>query len=898
MIHSDLYLYWGKGAVDSPGSCHLLVYHCFDTAAVAYELLDSDQLLLNRLAGLSRFDPAVVHSLVTLLACLHDLGKFSMPFQSLLPDLTQRLSGRQGLNRGSLRHSQLGLLLWDQVLKKSAVQEGWWGLDPAAGPAWLETLKPWLAASFNHHGRPEGNPLNNARVACRRSFQPQDQNAALELARTANRFWGRTVTLPRDGEAEEYAPYLAASSWLAAGILVASDWLASNPAYFPHHCGPLDLAEYWQISRELARKALRGSGIAPARTAAYSSPQALFPYLKKPTPLQAWAAETGLPPGPKLFILEESTGGGKTEAALILAQRIMAQKEAESLFVALPTMATANSMYSRLAGHYRRLFMPQSAPSLTLAHSLRRLHAEFQGTVNGPQESGAGPKGEEESLAQCSAWLADSNKRSLLGSVGIGTIDQAVAAMIPLKHQSLRLMGLARSVLILDEVHACDEYLTTLLSQGILSHLAALGCSVILLSATLPQEMKKRLAKGFWECYQPEFNDLQSDNYPLATVATPFGVSEHPLATREERRTSFEVELCDSSGQVRDALIKTASQGACAFWIRNTVNDAMEAWRDLSNELGRDKVWLFHARFALCDRLQMEERVVTHFGPGSTAKHRAGRIVVGTQVMEQSLDLDFDFGVSDLAPVDLLLQRAGRLHRHQRRSRPIAEPRLMVYGPRPEAEPGEDWYSGMFPGGAWVYGRHSVLWRTARELALAPMVRLPEDARRLVEAVYDPFAGCPEGLAGWEEKSEGEAQAARDQAWFNTLNWRMGYGGVEEGWSEDTPTRLGEKRGKLILARWEDERLTPWSGMPGWQGWELSQVSLKHRLAAFEAEVNDSALSRALEQVRAGLGRRGADCLIVPLRPAEDGYWEGRVLDAGGAPRGVTYHLQLGLDLT
>ena len=456
-------------------------------------------------------------------------------------------------------------------------------------------------------------------------------------------------------------------------------------------------------------------------------------------------------------------------------------------------------MYNRLARSYRGLFDPGAAPSLTLAHSMRALHPGFGATVFQPEERNSVSDGKAEGRAQCAAWLADSNKRSLLGSVGVGTIDQAVAALMPLRHQSLRVMGLARSVLILDEVHAYDEYLLSLLGKGVLSHLAALGNTVILLSATLPGHMKERLAKDFLQYYPPPDDLFSDESYPLATLVTPEAITAQPLATRPERETSFQIQLTSSLEQVKSDLLAATGAGGCAMWVRNTVKDAMEAREELARELGEDSVYLLHARFALCDRLAREELVVNQFGPKGETKDRAGKIVVGTQVLEQSLDIDFDFVCSDLAPVDLLLQRAGRLHRHQRGPRPCPEARLLVYGPLPQNKPEEDWYASMFPGGAHVYRRHSILWRTAQALAHRRRINLPWDARGLIEEVYDPEAFCPEGLQKWEQRAEGEDQAAVVQAWHNALKWTRGYGMAPEMWDEDTPHQAWPKTGQAAF---------------------------------------------------------------------------------------------------
>lgn len=872
-------------------------YHCLETAAVARQWLGSDDLLLARLSRLSGLQPGVVLKLVTFLACLHDLGKLSDLFQGMAPELMRGLQGRGPGANGPLRHRQLGYLGWEYALKPVVKELGWLGLNASNGQGWLEALETWFMACFWHHGRPEPLDGQNPRTLFRHCFTEQQRQASISIGCLALKICQDGLALPEQNPTD-LKPYLAASSWLLAGILVGADWMASNPDYFPYCQQPIDLDQYWQESINKADEALRRSGLLPCRPSIWQGPEELFDYLRQPTPLQAWAAEVELPAKPKLFILEESTGAGKTEAAMILAQRILAQGWAESVFVALPTMATANAMYNRLARYYRRLFPGNANPSLTLAHSMRALHPEFKSTVN--LESAANPtasRGEEEDgRAQCTAWLADNNKKALLGSVGIGTVDQAVTALMPVRHQSLRLAGLARSVLILDEVHAYDEYLSKLMRQGLLSHLSALGVNVILLSATLPRYQKERLAQAFCSAYGQECLSLPESSYPLATMVIPQSPPmQTPLATRPERETSFRVDMTESKDEVMERLVTTARMGACACWLRNTVDDAICAYQELAGRLGPGKVHLLHSRFALCDRMRREEELARYFGQASTLKNRKGRVVVGTQVLEMSLDFDFDFMVSDLAPVDLLLQRAGRLHRHMRPDRPISEACLLVHGPLPCDDPPHDWYARFFPSGAHVYKRHALLWRSACLLTRHPVVRLPDHARTLVEEAYDPAAMCPPGLAQWEEKAEGQDQAARSQAWHNALNWQKGYGGGHEFWDEDTPTRLGERMTKLLLARWDGGSLLPWSGQGGWRGWALSQVTVRQNQVVATAPSQDRTQAQALKSLEATLGDRGRGCVLVLLTEA-DGIWQGRALAPGGEQRRLAYDSDVGLN--
>ena len=416
-------------------------------------------------------------------------------------------------------------------------------------------------------------------------------------------------------------------------------------------------------------------------------------------------------PGPALFLIEDETGSGKTEAALMLAHRLMASDAADGLYVALPTMATANAMFDRLADAYRRLFARGTEPSLALAHGARDMHAGFRDAMSHggrfeypySDSSGSDDASETTASAACAAWIADDRRRTFMADAGAGTIDQALLSVLPSRHQSLRLLGLVRRVLILDEVHAYDAYMRREMER-LLEFQAGLGGSAILLSATLPLSVRKRLTDAFAKGLQSGDSDGGTGmDYPMATVCTADGVESGKVAGRSGRGRALAVRFLRSSDEALDRIECEARAGKAILYVRNTVDDALDAHAALSAR-GIDPD-LFHARFALVDRLAIEKRVVQRFGKAGTPREREGRVLIATQVVEQSLDLDFDALVTDLAPIDLLIQRAGRLWRHERMER-SGRPELLVVGPEPVAEADEEWFSRAFPRAKYVYRDH------------------------------------------------------------------------------------------------------------------------------------------------------------------------------------------------
>jgi CRISPR-associated endonuclease/helicase Cas3 len=639
------------------------------------------------------------------------------------------------------------------------------------------------------------------------------------------------------------------------------------------------------------------SGLIPAGTAEFTGPTSLFGFLKEPTPLQKACLELPIGDGAQLHILEDVTGAGKTEAAMILLARMMAADQAQGAYIALPTMATANAMYSRTASVYRKLYRHGEArPSLVLAHGGRHLDDQFkESLIHSGQLPAEGDyeADEYDAEARCNAWLADNNKKAMLSQIGVGTIDQALLAVLQSRHQSLRLLGLIDKVLIVDEVHASDAYMHSLLCQLLCLHACA-GGSAILLSATLPASIRNELIEWFGGSDPAVSKPPKNLDYPLLTSVAPSEAPNfQPVSTRESVRRRLEVQLTQDECQARGWILEKANEGHCVAWIRNTVNDAIDAWQRLSAELGDERVMLFHARFAMGDRLDIEREVLSAFGPESSADTRAGRVVIATQVIEQSLDLDFDEMLSDLAPVDLLIQRAGRLKRHVRdpSGNRVEEldtdqrgsPCLHVLSPPPEANADKHWIRRLLPGTGTVYPDHGRLWLTASELSARGHIRIPEDLRELIESVYGETAvdRIPEALALSNARAEGKALSDRSVARLNAIKLATGYTCQDGQWADEskTPTRLGDPSVTIRLGRWQDGAITPWCNQEA-NPWPLSELKIAARLFS-EPVIQDPELQQALDELRAAWPKALRHMHVLPLSNVDD-RWIATARDAQG----------------
>ncbi len=816
--------YWGKAEKDGV-RYHLLPYHCLDAAAVGWLLLDPFKPLCRRLACELAIAPEILQRLFAFFLCLHDIGKFAVAFQGLKPNLSSSLlppNSRKPYSKHD-RHDSLGFWLWHD---EGGLCER---LESADIPGWVSdngnarnlrrNFDTWIEIFTGHHGiPPKRSHFNRSNY-----FDEQDEAAAfLYLLVVVELFLPSKDIAPLNSK--DFGKRLKRLSWTLAGLVVLADWLGSSrsPDRF-YHAG-MPLHEYWNHhALPFATQAMHNAQLEPAAVAPYVSTHHLFDFVTTLTPLQQWAEQVELSPHNQLFILEDVTGAGKTEAALTLAHRLMAQGLADGLYVALPTMATSNAMYERLGAAYRRLYVDDALPSLVLAHGARHLSKAFRASLVLPEGLGSQQHydhGEESVEAYCSAWLADSRKKALLADVGVGTLDQALLAVLPARHQSLRCLGLNRKIFIVDEVHSFDPYMNKLL-RSLLEYHASQGGSAILLSATLPYDMRCEYLEAFCTGVGNDTPELEErKSYPLATHYPTANKPETVLSTRREVKRTVSVTLLDTVEDVLAKIREAVEQGKCVCWVRNTVGSAIKAYRKLARQtwLNKNRLMLFHSRFAMIDRQRIEAATLKYFGKKSTAKMRRGRVLIATQVVEQSLDLDFDIMISDLAPIDLLIQRMGREHRHVRnaignrlRKKGAVDQReppvFFLFGPLVTETPEQNWLTSVLPGTHKVYENVGQLWLTQQLLAGMGKVSMPEDARDLIEGVYGVAEqeAIPQALEALTGKAKAAEYAEQGVARMNALKFAKGYTreSAEDsgGWEEEVriPTRLGDDTVRVAL---------------------------------------------------------------------------------------------------
>ncbi|WP_310429724.1 CRISPR-associated helicase Cas3' [Chamaesiphon sp. VAR_48_metabat_135_sub] len=714
---------------------HPVICHLADTASVAMEIVRNylSQSAIDRLEiGLGLQGESLIR-FCGFIAGSHDLGKVSPAFQFQVSEVGKALVGDNiysvwhdysaEIKRGKTPHGIVTAKTLPEFLIELGIEK---------------SLSKKLAKIVGgHHGFfPSNKDIQDL----------DDLLAGTKEGSAWQRFSHDIFIQLRDfvGLTESDLPSQCnnAAAMLIAGLTTVSDWIASNPdekTGFPYANDRL-FAEYAIELPAKARQALTAIGwtkIAPGKPLTFGQ---LFPQNPIPRHLQDAAIELSehLQP-PCLVLVEASMGEGKTEAALYLADRLQHQAGAGGFYIGLPTQATSNAMWKRVQSFLGQRY-PQQVVNLTLSHSAAALKPEYQETVCRLDQVY-----DEDGRVAAGEWHT-ARKRTMLSPYGVGTIDQALMGAVRSRHQFVRLFGLAGRTVILDEIHAYDLYTGTLLER-FLEWLALLGSPAIALSATLPASTRARLVNAYARGCGMVEPELPPAEYPRITALTFEGAIVKSFPASNHVTRSLDLNWVDEENWGAE-LASKLSDGGCATVICSTVARAQAVFDRLREYFLPTELGLFHGRFLFVDRERIEADCLDKFGKDS--KNRPKKFVlVATQVIEQSLDVDFDLMISDIAPIDLLLQRSGRLHRHPERkaTRPsqVQEPTLWIIKPQLNEHQHID-----FDAAGFIYDRH-VLLRTWFTLRALNTIQLPDLMDELIESVYDLEMAIPDSLTSIEQ---------------------------------------------------------------------------------------------------------------------------------------------------
>ena len=701
-----------------------------------------------------------IRAWVLFFAALHDYGKFDIRFQLrskpawklLYPAVENYETFPSEYECKHYYHGEGGLFWFMQdnpsisELESCDRNDGLSFLDDpdASVPERWLAWKTWLEAVTGHHGHiklAEYVPDMKLPSSCDPRLANLDRQARKDWLVATEQLFLKPVGLSLQDNPPICSPLLA-------GFCSVSDWLGSrcDDHHFSYHQQPENIEKYFEDKlNDDARRILDFAGVI-SRPHVYTGVHELLDHNHSPRSIQTLVDDLPIKSG--LTIVEAPTGSGKTEAALSYAWRLVAAGLADSIVFALPTQATANAMLERVELLANKLF--DAHPNVLLAHGSARFNKEFADLKNVACEGYE----KEDGWVQCSEWLAESRKRVFLGQIGICTVDQTLISVLPVRHRFVRGFGLGHSVLVIDEVHAYDAYMYGLLEE-VLRQQKLSGGSAILLSATLPERQRRRFCAAWSETVKQQETKAP---YPLVTWTA--GDTIIPFILDPEQRPdeiTVSVEPILSSEMKPDAvlirrIIAAAEDGAQVAIICNLVDVAQGTARELRSMTSLP-VDLFHARYCYSHRREKELDAIKRFGPNG--ERSMGRIMVATQVIEQSLDLDFDWLITQLCPIDLLFQRIGRLHRHIRPKRPTGfeTPLCTVLLPATD----DYGLHGL------IYANTRCLWRTATMLASAPegQITFPAAYRDWIEACYceDAWGNEPETVESGYERFKSEIEA-------------------------------------------------------------------------------------------------------------------------------------------
>lgn len=754
--------FWAKARPyrqPGPESIHLLEHHLADVGA-CFEALVAQSTIGQRLAqagSLESLDASTAQRLA-LFAALHDIGKVNVGFQTKVWLPEDWPNGKRPPQTAGHFNELV------PVIQREDRQTSDWFFDNLGW--WWDAIETWddrggvtvcdlFVATLSHHGQPlqmEGNQKSrNPRL-----WQEYGNLDPPEHVRRIGQLARHWFPKAFDRGARRL-PSSPRFQHQFLGLCTLADWIASNEEWFPYESE--EVRDYMPLARRNANKALdqMGLNITLQRVQAANRAPPDFGTLfgmpsADPRPIQRAIEETPL--DESLAIIESETGSGKTEAALLRFAQLYEAGMVDGLYFALPTRAAAIQLHGRVTRFVEQFFPADAKPESVLAVPGYIKADEIEG--HHLQDYDVWWEDDPSHEIRARRWAAESSKRYLAAQIAVGTVDQAMMAALRVKHAHMRAACLSRNLLVVDEVHASDTYMRRILRELLDAHLSV-GGHALLMSATLGSAARNEwlAAQSITATVSPTLHQAIDTKYPLISTASP--VNKSSIDAEESGRqksVSIEAEpLTDNHRTVAERALDAARRGAKVLVIRNTVSSAVSTQQALDGmATGGDHGLLFkvggvstlhHGRFAPDDRRELDQAVEHGIGKERPA---GGLVIVGTQTLEQSLDIDADLLITDLCPVDVLLQRIGRLHRHSRDDRPegYQTPRCLVLTPENSdlshllRRSGGN-TTGLGPSG-YIYPDLRVLEATRRLITEHAQWEIPQMNRELVERATHPDA--------------------------------------------------------------------------------------------------------------------------------------------------------------
>lgn len=850
VLHS---LFWAKIQLDTENghikACLSIAEHGADVAACCESLL-SQPVVRHRLASLVHLKDLTSRQCARLcvFAALHDIGKFNRGFQNKKLAVPPFKAG----------HVREILALFDAISEYS---------DRLSQAINIDSVNNWaikedaacrlLIAAISHHGKPiqVGTSISKLLWEADDAIDPFEGIA--HLVQLTQKWFPEAWQ-----EDQPDLPYEPAFQHAFCGLVTLSDWLGSDTRFFPFETSPhiedSEVPDRMTFARIQSNKAIESIGLSTEGFRYHLSPSGdLFQKISDYTP---HLVQQGIIAAPidrdGITILEAPTGNGKTEAALVRFIQLFMAGAVDGMYFALPTRSAATQLHQRVVKSVQRAF-PNSLyrPPVTLAvpgyiqvddHSGSRL-PHFNVLWNDDDSDHWRFRG----------WASEHPKRYLAGAIVVGTIDQVLLSRLTVPHAHMRSFCLFRHLLVIDEVHASDAYMNAILEEVLRWHFRA-GGHALLMSATLASTVRQRLVFPDKPPHPPSLDEAVKTAFPLITHRTGTHQTDIAFQTPADRKLSVEIEIpINSCEWIAKTAVSFAGQGAHVLIIRNRVRDCLET-QQMMESLFPESVHFFfqchgqfaphHARYPRSDRQSLDLALESEFGKGRPMR---GRICIATQTVQQSLDLDADIEITDICPMDVMLQRVGRLHRHDMTERPAGfeRPRLIVITPSATEFDGFIHSDGNARGPigiGTVYENVCVLEATRQLLEKYPVLSLPGDCRLLVESALHPESLqviCREKGAKWlrhHEYIQGQYCGMKRQANLNIVNWDADFGDTESLFPSKNiggkvATRLGE--GDRLI-RFPESIPSPFEGkvseltLPAWSCRNISPEAMPENITS------------------------------------------------------------------
>ena len=710
------------------------------------------------------------------LVSLHDLGKIEYSFQVKDEEIRQAIESESTLHEvfmPGIRHEKTG---------QSFLRTFWKECGENRQSC---TLMSKIVGA--HHQGKTGNGSYNQNSAW------QAFRVSLE-AELKKKFLGdQAIRLPSFQKEKQ-----GSIASVLLGVMILSDWIASGSSFSDAEAWIRDDNADDRI-QAIAQKFLLESGLKPKHVTWPQDFCGLWPNIpvngKRPMQHEIERQIHSARIKPLAVLIEAPMGEGKTEAGIYAAVQMASQWGKDGFYIALPTAATANQMVTRA---HALLGMHNLSSVVRLLHSMAWLETPQIYSSNSPDEQ-----------SEIATWLAPL-KRGLLGQYAVGTVDQAMFAATNVKYGVLRLLGLSNKVLIIDEIHSYDAYMSEILVR-LLEWCKALKIPVVMLSATLPPAMKEKLLA-------PYTSKRLSGEYPLITMLGQDNTAQEYKIFETSHRLTISTclsPILNEPESIAEAAIQEVTDGGCLCVLMNTVREAQEVYSAIRERYSGDLI-LFHAQFPAGRRSEIERECIRRYGKDKSKRPKRS-ILVATQVVEQSLDVDFDIMLTAIAPIDLLFQRMGRVFRHEDTERPASHKAASVTVMVPKE--GRSY-------GASAYVYPECLLNSARRILVEKnSVQIPEDLAAMVQKGYDPSNVPEDEINAWRKKIlRDEVDAGASQQYllnapdklFSALDGFALYDDDEESFSLSAKTRLGEPTIRLALLSPEDmKRLHPFMKAEG-----------------------------------------------------------------------------------